>query len=112
MKKFVRTGFVLVIFTSVFLVARPVVADEWFDSYGLISWEQERGRLDNFAIALKREKDMIGYIIFYTGEGKDAADIENSQNKSIEYLICRWNIPEDRLRLENAGPAEVTTIIL
>ena|SRR5690606_9626507 len=112
MKKVIRTASVLIVLTSIFLAVRPVDADEYFDTYGLIPWEEERGRLDNFAIALDREKDMIGYIIFYTGEGKDAADIENSLKKSIEYMICRRNIPEDRLRLENAGQQGVTTIIL
>lgn len=41
--------------------------DEWFDSYGDISWEDEKAHLDNFAIALQRDPNTIGYIIVYAG---------------------------------------------
>jgi hypothetical protein len=31
------------------------VVDQWFDSYGDLSWEDEKARLDNFAIALRQD---------------------------------------------------------
>ena len=112
MKNVIQTASVLVVLASIFFAVRPVTATEYFDTYGLIPWEEERGRLDNFAIALGGEKDIIGYIAFYPGEGKDPADIENSLEKSIEYLVCRRNISEDRLVLVNAGERDSTTIVL
>ena len=39
--------------------------DQWFDSYGDLSWEDEKVHLDNFAIALQHDPESIGYIIVY-----------------------------------------------
>jgi hypothetical protein len=38
-----------------------------FDQYGDICCEDEKARLDNFAVALQNAPDAVGYIIFYGG---------------------------------------------
>ncbi len=42
----------------------------WLDRYGNISWEDEKARLDNFAIRLMNEPNLIGY--FYVRAGKQS----------------------------------------
>ncbi len=34
----------------------------WLDRFGRISWEDEKARLDNFAIQLNNQPEMIGYV--------------------------------------------------
>ena len=39
--------------------------DSPFDQYGTISWEDEKARLDNFAIQLQNNKKCTGYILVF-----------------------------------------------
>lgn len=45
-----------------------VSADGWFQEYGNIPWEEEQALLGSFAIALKKNPNMIGYIGFRVGK--------------------------------------------
>jgi hypothetical protein len=45
--------------------AMPISA---FDRYGAISWQNEKARLDNFAIQLWNEPDSIGYFLVRVGQ--------------------------------------------
>jgi hypothetical protein len=39
----------------------------WLDRYGHISWENEKARLDNFAIQLMNQPNTIGYLYVQAG---------------------------------------------
>ena len=45
--------------------------DGYFDSYGLISWDDERAHLLNFEKHLINNPDMIGYIGFHWRDKRD-----------------------------------------
>ena len=69
-----------------------------FDSYGDISWEDEKAHLDNFAIALQHDPDSIGYIIVYAGrracvgESKDRTlRAKETTSKTFRRLQCITN---------------------
>lgn len=36
-----------------------------FDQYGMTQWEDEQARLDNFAVQLMNDPELIGYILIY-----------------------------------------------
>ena len=40
----------------------------WLDEYGALRWEDEKVRLDNFAIALLQQPKFIGYIYIWVGD--------------------------------------------
>lgn len=86
--------------------------DEWFDTYGVISWESEKLHLDNFGIYLKRNPDMNGYIGFYLGENADPTELAARMERSKKYLVCNLEIAERRVILINGGKRSETKIIL
>ena len=66
------------------LTAMP---DEWFDSYGNISWEDEKAHLDNFAIALQQDQDLIGYIIVYAGRCACVGEAKDRALRAKKYVV-------------------------
>ena len=66
-----------------------------FDDYGLIRWEDEKARLDNFAIQLKNNPDFVGYI--FVDDGKDVCEGEaqaraiRAKRYVVEYRGVPWN---------------------
>ena len=61
--------------------------DRLFDQYGRIKWEDEQARLDNFAIQLMNEPDLIGYIFVYDGNNICAGGPGTSD--ASEAICCR-----------------------
>ena len=53
-----------------------VSPDSPFDSYGNICFEDEKARLDNFAIALQQNPEWIGYIVVYAGNESCAGEAQ------------------------------------
>jgi hypothetical protein len=47
----------------------PSVPNTPFDQYGAISWEDEKARLDNFAIHLQNDEKLIGYVLVFDAVG-------------------------------------------
>ncbi len=54
---------------------------EPLDFYGNIPWNEERGRLDNFAIYLSRDPDTVGHISYHVGEKDDSKDCQKTNGK-------------------------------
>lgn len=83
-----------------------------FDDYSDIPWPDETGRLDNFAITLQHDPNLIGYIIVYAGrracinEGKDRA------LRAKKYLVESRAIPESRVKWIDGGYREELTVVL
>ena len=69
--------------------------DTLFDSYGKISCENEKARLDNFAIQLLNNSDLVGYIFVVDGPdvcaGEGQARAIRAKRCVIEYRAIPWN---------------------
>ena len=77
----------------------PPVARK-FDEYGNIRFNDEKARLDNFAIQLQNEPSATGYIIGYgycEGEGQTRA------NRAKDYLVNTRGIDGSRLVVVDGG---------
>lgn len=93
-----------------FQVAR---ADQWFDSYGKLPWAEEKLHLDNFAMHLKHNPDMTGYVAFYVGKNDNEADIQKRVDRAKKYLSHgRTKIDKERIIVVNAGKREETRTVL
>ena len=60
--------FLLLIFSSsvsTYTEPGPPFRNSPFDSYGVIDWENEKARLDSFAIQLTQERKGVGAILVY-----------------------------------------------
>ena len=73
----------------------PRGPDRNFDEYGLIRWEDEQARLDNFAIQLQNEPDAMGYIFVFDGsnvcEGEARARAIRARDYVVNYRGLPWN---------------------
>lgn len=75
----------------------------WLDSYGPIRWEDEKARLDNFAIHLLEKKDLIGYIYVWEGDRSCAGEAIAHAIKARRYVIEVRKVPWDRVAFRDIG---------
>jgi hypothetical protein len=91
---------------------RPSTSDQWFDSYGDLSWDDEKAHLDNFAIALQHDPSLIGYIIVYAGRSACVGEAKDRALRAKKYLIQTRGIQESRVKWIDGGYREGLTVIL
>ena len=66
---------------------RDARADEPFDSYNTnISWNEERARLENFAIFLKRNPDYVGGVYVFPGKTETVKKARTRIKRIINFL--------------------------
>ena|SRR5690348_13295983 len=83
-----------------------------FDSYGAISWELEKAHLDNFAIALQQDPDLIGYIIVYAGRRACVDEAKDRALRAKKYVVETRGIQASRIKWIDGGYREELTTIL
>lgn len=83
-----------------------------FDSYGDLSWEDEKAHLDNFAIQLQHDPDSIGYIIVYAGRRACIREAKDHALRAKKYVIETRGIRESRIKWIDGGYREELTVIL
>ena len=88
------------------------VADQWFDSYGDLSWDDERAHLDNFAIVLQQDPNLIGNIIVYAGRRSCANEAKNRALRAKKYVTETRGIQASRIKWLDGGYREELTVIL
>src|SRR6185369_14769389 len=71
-----------------------------FDEYGNIRFNDEKARLDNFAVQLQNEPTSTGYIIGY---GSCDAEGMTRANRAKDYLVNTRGIDAGRLMTTDAG---------
>lgn len=80
---------------------RPLVPHyRKFDEYGNIRFNDEKARLDNFAIQLQNERTLQGYVIAYGSCGDEG---QARGNRAKNYLVNRHGIASDRVVVIDAG---------
>ena len=55
--------------------------------YDNICWEDEKSRLDNFAIQLQNQPDVKGYIIVYAGKESCAVEAQTRALRAKNWLV-------------------------
>jgi hypothetical protein len=79
---------------------RPKVLPRKFDEYGNIRFNDEKARLDNFAIQLQNEPTAQGYIIGY---GSCGAEGQTRANRAKDYLVNTRGIDAGRIVVVDGG---------
>src|SRR5215218_7725693 len=69
-----------------------------FDEFGDIARNDEKARLDNFAIALQNDPTSTGYVIVYPGRASKRAEVQDHFGRVIEYLVNSRQIDKSRIR--------------
>ena len=73
-------------------MVNPITA---FDRYGRISWNDEKARLDNFAIQLTNESRSVGFIFVFNAPGMCQGEAQargvRAKRYLVEYRHVEWN---------------------
>ena len=83
-----------------------------FDRYGRISWENEKARLDNFAIQLMMEPDYIGYFLVRVGKLSCKGDAQAHALRAKNYLMHVRHIPWNRIIWRDTGFGDEFQVII
>ncbi len=59
----------------------------WIDRYGNVSWEDEKARLDNFAIQLSQDPNQIAYIIVNAGRRSCRGEAQYRAVRAKNYMM-------------------------
>src|SRR5688572_11190602 len=70
---------------------------EPFARIGNISWEHEKARLDNFAIAIQNDPQMIGYIVVFADKHGCPLDAQRRAVRARNYLVHYRGIDPNRV---------------
>ncbi|HJR09639.1 MAG TPA: PKD domain-containing protein [Pyrinomonadaceae bacterium] len=80
-----------------------------FDTYGRIARNDEKARLDNFAVALQNDPGAQGYIITYGGRRGPAGEAQTRADFAKNYLVNSRGIDAGRLVTVDGGFREEAT---
>jgi hypothetical protein len=83
-----------------------------FDSYGAISWELEKVHLDNFALALQHDPNLIGCIIVYAGKRACVGEAKDRALRAKKYLVKARGLQEGRVKWIDGGYREEPIVVL
>ncbi len=93
------------------VICDPRMFDEYGTlPYGLISWADERARLDNVASALKEEPDTIVYLSMYGGRRGCVGEVKARATRAKNYLVREHGISSDRILWKENGYRENFTV--
>jgi hypothetical protein len=82
-----------------------------FDEYGDICWEDEKARLDNFAIQLQRDSDVVGYITVYAGRTSCTNEARTRGERKKRWVLAR-GVDASRVILRDGGYMDQPSTIL
>ncbi|HEV7902308.1 MAG TPA: hypothetical protein VGO96_00600 [Pyrinomonadaceae bacterium] len=80
-----------------------------FDTYGRIARNDEKARLDNFAVALQNDPGAQGYIIAYGGRRGPAGEAQTRADFAKNYLVNSRGIDAGRIATLDGGFREEAT---
>ncbi|HEX8291851.1 MAG TPA: hypothetical protein VF570_08860 [Pyrinomonadaceae bacterium] len=74
-----------------------------FDEFGEVPRDDEKARLDNFAIELQNNPGTQGYIIAYGGSGRRSATGQQRAQRARDYLVTTRGIDASRVVTLDGG---------
>ena len=83
-----------------------------FDEYGNIAFNDEKARLDNFAIELQNTPGSTGYIIAYGGRRARVNEAQSRADRAKAYLVNTRQIDSGRIVTVDGGHREDLTVEL
>jgi hypothetical protein len=92
------------------LVANPLARK--VDEYGNIRFNDEKARLDNFAIELQNDPTSQGYLICYGGRRGRAGEAQARCDRAKNYLVTTRGIDASRVVTVDGGYREDLTVEL
>lgn len=75
----------------------PVVPARKFDEFPSIARNDEKARLDNFAIELKNDPTSTAYVIVYPGQNSKTGEVQRHTSQIVNYLVNYRGIDSRRI---------------
>lgn len=85
----------------------PLTPARRFDEFPEISRNDEKARLDNYAIELQNDPTSTAYVIVYGGQRTRSGDVRKHLAQIVDYLVNTRGIDESRL-VTVAGPTRTS----
>src|SRR5215213_3345516 len=76
----------------------PVPSSRKFDEFPDIARNDEKARLDNFAIELQNDPSATGYVIVYPGRSSKRAEVQEHFGHVIDYLVNSRQMDQSRIK--------------
>lgn len=83
-----------------------------FDEYGDIAFNDEKARLENFAIQLRNEPEALGYILMYAGKRAHANEAKTRLERAKNHVVNELGINAERIVTIDGGYREDLTVEL
>jgi hypothetical protein len=84
----------------------------FFDSYGDLRWEDEKARLDNFAIFLLNNPTFVGYIFVWAGKRACRGEAQARALRAKKYLVEYRKVEGNSVIWHDNGYGEEVNTIL
>ena len=91
---------------------RSALADSLFDQYGAIRWEDEKARLDNFAIQLQQDEKLVGWILVFDSVGGCPGDAQARAIRAKRYVVEHRGVSWNRVIWRREGYLDGISTIL
>lgn len=75
----------------------PIPPSRKFDEFPDIARNDEKARLDNYAIELQNDPTATAYVIVYPGQRSRTGDVQRHTNRIVEYLVNTRGIDGGRI---------------
>lgn len=82
----------------------PKLTSRRFDEFPDISRNDEKARLDNFAIELQNDPSATAYVIVYPGKPGKRGEVQEHAGRIVEYLVNSRGLDQHRI-VTLVGPA-------
>jgi hypothetical protein len=97
--------------TATCTVQFPVpVACKKFDEFPAIAYNDEKARLDNYAIELQNDPTATAYVIVYPGQRGRPGEVQKHTTRLVDYLVNSRGINAQRI-VTLVGPAREALIV-
>ncbi len=83
-----------------------------FDEIGDVRFNDEKARLDNFAIQLQNEPGSVGYILVYPGRKSKPGAAQRRADRAKDYIVSTRGLSPTRVATVVGGQREQLTIQL
>jgi hypothetical protein len=95
--------------TNIVGIQPPPIMARKVDEFPSIAYDDDKARLDNFAIEMQSNPDAQGYVIAYSGRTSRAGQAERLSDRARSYLTQTRGVDPNRLIVVNGGYRDADT---
>jgi hypothetical protein len=88
----------------------PKISTRKFDEFPDISRNDEKARLDNFAIELQNDPTATAYVVVYPGRSGKRGEVQHHASRIVEYLVHSRGLDQRRI-VTLVGPVRDTLFV-